>query len=93
MDYFKSECIVTISQNYPYFLRFQSRDKVLRTARERKQRYLSEAQGEHHRLWVPRTAENHWSNSSGMYGKDRIPALVVGKLPRGTLTPRRCSAT
>lgn len=25
---------------------------------------------------MPRTSQNQWSNSQGMYGKDRLPALV-----------------
>ena len=33
----------------------------------------------HHRLLVPSQDENHWSTSSGKYGKDRMPALVTRK--------------
>ena len=45
----------------------------------RKQYYLSLPQDEHHRLLVPRTATNHWSNSTGTYSKDNVPLLVTGK--------------
>ena len=55
-----------------------SRDKLLKAARERKQHYLSLPQDEHHRLLVPRTATNHWSNTTGTYSKDNIPLLVTG---------------
>ena len=47
-------------------------------ARERKQKYLSKDQEEHHRLLVPRSDSNHWSNSKGYYSKENIPALVTG---------------
>ena len=50
-----------------------------RIARERKQKYLSRRMEEHHRLLVPSQEENHWSTSSGKYGKDRMPTLVTGK--------------
>ena len=56
-----------------------SRDKLLKAARERKQYYLSLPQDEHHRLLVPRTATNHWSNTTGTYSKDNVPLLVTGK--------------
>ena len=55
-----------------------SRDKLLKSARERRQHYLSLPQDEHHRLLVPRTATNHWSNATGTYSKDNIPLLVTG---------------
>ena len=51
----------------------------MRKARERKQKYLSKDQEEHHRLLVPRSDSNHWSNSSGYYSKDNISALVTGQ--------------
>ena len=54
----------------------------MRKARERKQKYLSKDQEEHHRLLVPRSDSNHWSNSSGHYAKDNIPALVTGHADR-----------
>ena len=56
-----------------------SRDRLLKAARERRQHYLSLPQDEHHRLLVPRTATNHWSNTTGTYSKDNVPLLVTGK--------------
>ena len=50
----------------------------MKIARERKQKYLSNPQEEHHRLLIPRTEYNHWSNTSGHYSKDNIWALVTG---------------
>ena len=50
-----------------------------RIARERKQKYLSRRMEDHHRLLVPSQDDNHWSTSSGKYGKDRMPALVTGR--------------
>ena len=51
-----------------------------RIARERKQKYLSRRMKDHHGLLVPSQDENHWSTSSGKYGKARMPALVTGKV-------------
>ena len=56
-----------------------SRDEVMRNARERKQKYLSNPQEQHHRLLVPRSDSNHWSNSTGYYSKENIPVLVTGQ--------------
>ena len=56
-----------------------SRDRLLKAARERRQHYLSLPQDEHHRLLVPRTATNHWSNTTGTYSKDNVPLLVTGR--------------
>ena len=50
---------------------------LIRRARERKQKYLDKEQEDHHRLLVPRSESNHWSNSKGYYAKDNIPALVT----------------
>ena len=47
--------------------------------RERKQKYLSRKMDDHHRLLIPNLEDNHWSTSSGKYGKDRMPALVTGR--------------
>ena len=44
-----------------------------------KQRFLSQEQDEHHRLLVPITAENHWSDFQGKYRKDWMPSLVAGQ--------------
>ena len=62
--------------------RFMSRDKLLKSARERRQYYLSRPQEEHLRLLVPRTASNHWSNTRGVYSKENIPTLVTGQRDR-----------
>ena len=34
---------------------------------------------DHHPLLIPNQEDNHWSTSTGKYGKDRMPALVTGK--------------
>ena len=62
--------------------RFMSRDKLMKSARERRQYYLSRPKEEHHRLLVPRTASNHWSNTTGTYSMDNIPILVTGQRDR-----------
>ena len=59
---------------------FQSRTELRRIAWERKQKYLSKRQEEHHRLLLHSQDENHWSTSSGKYRKDRMPGLVTGKV-------------
>ena len=51
----------------------------MRTARERKQWFLSKQKEKLQQLLVPRTETNHWTTSSGMYGKVKMPALVTGK--------------
>ena len=61
----------------------------MRKARERKQKYLSKDQEEHHRLLVPRSDSNHCSNSSGRYAKDNILALVTGHAYRRCDEDRR----
>ena len=61
----------------------------MRKARERKQKYLSKDQEEHHRLLVLRSDSNHWSNSSSYYSKDNIPALVTGQADRKRDEDRR----
>ena len=58
--------------------RFQTRDELMKLAQERKQKFRSKGQEESHPLLTPRTEANHWSNSSGYYGKDNIPLLVAG---------------
>ena len=50
----------------------------MKMARQRKQKYLSKRQEEHHSLLVLRTDSNHWSKPSGHYSKDNIQALVTG---------------
>ena len=59
--------------------RFQPALKLRRIARERKHFLMSRQFQGHHRFLVPGQDHNHWSMSSGKYGKDRIPALVTGK--------------
>ena len=44
----------------------------------KKQKYLFGRQEEHHRLLIPCTESNHWSNTSGHYSKDNMRALVTG---------------
>ena len=61
----------------------------MRNARERKQKYLSNDQEEHHRLLVPRSDSNHWSNSKVYYSKENIPALVTGQADRKRDEDRR----
>ena len=61
------------------FLRTLSRDKLMRTARERKQQFLSRPQQELHRFLVPTSGSNDWSNKNSMYGKLNIPTLLTGK--------------
>ena len=34
---------------------------------------------DHHRLLIPNQHNNHWSTSTGKYGKDRMQALVTGR--------------
>ena len=51
----------------------------MKTARERRQKYLSRPQEEHHLLLVPRIESNHWSNTDGYYSKENIPSLVTGQ--------------
>ena len=50
-----------------------------RIASERKQKFLSRRMDDYKRLLVPNQGDNHWSMSTGKYGKDRMPALVTGK--------------
>ena len=40
---------------------------------------MSRQQEERHQLLVPRQDYNHWSTTSGKYGKERMPALVTGR--------------
>ena len=61
---------------------FLSRDELMKAARERKQKYISNPQEEHHRLLVPRSNSNHWSNSIGYYSKENMPTLVTGQPDR-----------
>ena len=51
----------------------------MKIAQERKQRYFSKRQEEHHCHEVPRTEANHWSKRSGFYSKEKMPALVTTK--------------
>ena len=62
-----------------FICRLLSQDELMKTARERRQKYLSRPQEEHHRLLVPRTTSNHWSNTGGYYSKENIPSLVTGQ--------------
>ena len=59
------------------FPRFQTRSELRKTAQESKQQLFSKRPEEHHRLLVPRQDDNHWSTSSGKYGKDRMSTLVT----------------
>ena len=61
------------------FPRFQSQSDLSRMARERKQKYFSRRMEDHHRLLVPSQDKNHWSTSTGKYGKDWMPALMTGR--------------
>ena len=50
----------------------------MKTARERKQRFLSKSQQTHHALLVPKTESNDWNNNTRMYGKKTVPLLLTG---------------